>query len=256
MKNIVISMVFLSLTFANAQLETVKAGVYHWDELPVIKTEDRESRKVLEGISPHFEFLEIHATTQFPGAMPSKTHANDDIEECILVKEGKMKVSVEDKSTILEAGDVLLLMPRQMHSLQNVGDTNLTYYVMRYRSKKPMNIERGELNGGTKVFNGDNLEFKPSEKGGGIAYFDRPTSMCERFEMHITQLDKKGPSHKPHTHIETEIILVISGDTEMVIDGETYIGTAGDLYFVNSQLLHGISNTSDEACKYFAFKWN
>ena len=119
-----------------------------------------------------------------------------------------------------------------------------------------MNIERGEQSGGTVIYNSENLEYKPSSKGGGIAYFDRPTSMCERFEMHITELNRKGLSHKPHTHNETEIILVLSGDTEMLIDGKTYNASAGDLYFANSQLLHGISNATDKSCKYFAFKWN
>ncbi|MEN3323155.1 cupin domain-containing protein [Mariniflexile soesokkakense] len=256
MKILVASIILLCVTTANAQLEPVKDGVYNWSELPVNKSEDRESRHILEGVSPHFEYLEIHATTQLPGAKPNKPNSNDDIEECIIVKEGLMKVTNEGKSEIVGPGSVILFMPKEVHTIENVGDTNLTYYIMSYKSKKPMNMERGQINGGSMVFNANHLEFKPSAKGGGIAYFDRPTSMCERFEMHITQLDKKGPSHEPHTHIETEIILLISGNAEMVIDGEIYKGTAGDLFFANSQLLHGVSNADDSPCRYFAFKWN
>lgn len=231
-------------------------GVYKWNELTVITSEDRESRKLLEGVSPHFEYLEIHATTQFPGAKPSTAHANEDIEECILVKEGKMKVSFENESTVLGAGGVLLLMPKQMHSLQNIGDTNLTYYVMRYKSKKPMNIERGQANGGSLLLNVDDLFIKNTERGGATDYFNRPTSMCEKFEMHSTVLNLKGPSHTPHAHVEGEIFLVVSGNTEMTIDGKVYKGSAGDLFFIKSQLMHGMRNATDNPCKYFVFKWN
>lgn len=239
-----------------AQLPPVKSGVYRWVEHPVKLSEDRESRKILEGTSPHFEYLEIHATTQFPGAKPGTAHANEDIEECLIVKEGTMKATIEGQSRILGAGSVILLMPQQMHSLENIGKSNLTYFVMRYRSKKKMDLERGQASGGSLMLNADSLDFKPSARGGGRAYFDRSTAMCERFEMHVTRLNKKGPSHEPHAHIETEIILVLSGKTEMMIDGKEYKGEPGDFYFMNSQLLHGVRNANDEPCSYFAFKWN
>lgn len=238
------------------QLEPVNSGVYKWADHPVKQGEMRESRKILEGSSPHFSYLRIHSTTQFPGAAPSTAHANEEFEECIIVKEGTMKATIEGRSSILEAGGVILLMPQQMHSLENVGDTNLTYYVMKYASKKKMNVARGQASGGSLMLNKDSLVFKRSTRGGGISYFDRPTAMCDRFEMHITQLNQKGPSHKPHAHIETEIILVLSGETEMTIDGNEYQATAGDFYFMDSQLLHGVRNATDQPCSYFAFKWN
>ena len=237
-------------------VNVVNAGVYRWADQPAKVGEDRESRRFLEGTSPYFEYLEIHATTQYPGAKPSPAHANKDIEELIIVKEGEMKATVDGNSTILGAGGVIIIMPQQMQSFKNIGKGNLTYYVMKYRSKKPMNIERGLAAGGSMMLNADSLEFKPSEKGGGRRYFDRPTAMCERLEMHVTQLNKKGPSHDPHSHLETEIILVISGETEMNIEGKEYKAGAGDFYFVNSELFHGVRNASDKPCSYFAFKWN
>ena len=124
-----------------AQTDIVKSGVYKWADHPVRKGEDRESRRIFNGISDHFEYFSMHATTQFPGAKPSNTHVNEDAEECIIVKEGTMKVTIEDQTMVLGPGGVFVLMPHQMHSVQNVGNTNLTYYVMRYRSKKEMNIE-------------------------------------------------------------------------------------------------------------------
>jgi len=238
------------------QLQPINSGVYRWADHPVTIKKDRESRKIVEGTSPHFEYLRIHATTQYPGAKPSNAHANEAHEECIIVKEGKMKVTIEGKSSLLEKGGMFLLMPQQMHTIENVGDSNLTYYVMKYKAKKEMDLERGTNSGGSMVLHADSLTFKRSARGGGVAYFDRPTAMCERFEMHVTHLNKKGPSHKPHAHIETEIILVLSGETEMTIDGKEYQGIPGDFYFMESQLAHGVRNATDEPCSYFAFKWN
>lgn len=246
---------FLTLTIM-AQMEPVNDGVYRWDDHPVTYGEDKESRKILEGSSPCFEYLEIHATTQYPGAKPSTAHANDDIEECIIVKEGVMKVTIEDSSTILGAGGVFLLMPQNTHWVENVGDSNLTYYVMLYKSKKKMDIQRGLTAGGSIMLNADSLTMETNDLGSRRDYFERPTAMCERFEMHVTALNKNASSHEPHTHTESEIVLMLTGESVMNINDKEYKGTAGDLYFMNSSVPHGIHNLTDESCSYFAFGWH
>lgn len=238
-----------------SQLPPVHPGVYRWADRSVKVNGDRESGVFLEGTAPGLEYLRIHATTQYKGAKPSPAHANKDREELVIVKEGTMKATVDGKTKILGAGSVLLIMPQQMQSFENVGDGPLTYYAMQYKSTNLVNLERGIAAGGSMMLNADSLVFKPSEKGGGRAYFDRATAMCERLEMHVTQLNKKGPSHAPHAHAETEIILVISGETEMTIEGKEYKAGVGDFYFVNSELFHGLRNASDTPCSYFAFKW-
>lgn len=256
MKLTIIAALWLLSFSAFAELAAVKSGVYRWAEHPISKSENRESRKILEGSSAHLDYLKIHASTQLVGAKPRPARANKDMEELIIVKEGLVKVTVNNKSEILGAGSVILLMPNDMHSLENVGDTPLTYFVMKYRSKKQVNFARGKNAGGSLVSNINALALTPSKRGAGRRYFDRPTAMCERFEMHTTQLHNKGPSHKPHAHSETEIILVLAGETEMTIDGKPYTATAGDFYFAESQLQHGISNTTDMPASYFAFKWH
>ena len=51
-----------------AQLKEVDSGVYKWSELPIKEGDQRVGRKIMEGVSPHFSFLELHATTQEEGA--------------------------------------------------------------------------------------------------------------------------------------------------------------------------------------------
>lgn len=256
MKKLLLTILLISMSFkGNAQLSEVESGVYKWAELPIKEGHQRIGRKIMKGSSPHFEFLGIHATTQEKGAKPSPPHTQKNKEELIIIKEGLMKMTLDGKSKILPAGSIILIPPMVEQSMENVGDGPMTYYVMIFQSKKAMNLERGVDAGGSMFMNFDDLEFETTSKGGRIHYFERPTAMCEKFEMHVTQLNKKGPSHKPHAHVDSEIILVIEGQTEMIIDGNTYTGSEGDLFLMKSNEFHGISNATNTPCRYFAFRW-
>ncbi len=238
-----------------AQLNPVGSGVFHWNDLPVKKDGLREGRKITEGTTPEFEYFEIHATTQAKGAVPRPVHTQKDIEELIIVKEGTLKCSIGNKTAVLGKGGVLLIPPLESQVFENIGDGPLSYYVLMFRSKKPMDMERSAKGGGTLLINVDTLVYKEANNRGTRKYFERPTAMCDNYEMHITYLKAKGPSHAPHQHVDTEIILVIDGETEMTIDGKHYTAGPGDLYIMESGKMHGISNASDKPCGYFAFKW-
>ncbi|WP_373519693.1 cupin domain-containing protein [Pricia sp.] len=238
-----------------AQLKQVDSGIYKWAELPTKEGNQRVGRKIMEGSSPHFSFLEIHATTQDKGAKPAPPHTQKNIEELVIVKEGRLKLTMNGKSDVLPEGSVGLIPPLTEQSMENVGDVPLTYYIMMFTSKKDMDIQRGQEAGGPLSINFDDLKPEKTGKGQSISYFERPTAMCEYFEMHVTQLDRKGPSHKPHSHVESEIIIVVEGEAEMTINGEAYQGTKGDLFFVKSNEIHGISNIGENPCRYYAFKW-
>ncbi len=138
-------------------------------------------------------------------------------------------------TSILGAGSVLLIPPLASQTFENIGDGPLTYYVFVFRSKKPMDIERSNKAGGALLLNYDSLAYKESNNKGTRKYFDRPTAMCENYEMHITYLKDKGPSHTPHQHTDTEIILIIDGNTEMTIDGKSYKAGPGDLYIAGKR---------------------
>lgn len=238
-----------------AQLQPVGSGVFNWNSLPVKKEAWRESRKIAEGTTAEFEYFEIHATTQMKGAAPRPAHTQKDIEELIIIKEGSMKCSVGGKIAVLGKGSVLLIPPLQEQVFENIGNGPLTYYVMMFRSRKPMNMQRSDSVGGALLLNHDSLAYTEKNNKGNRKYFDRPTAMCANYEMHITYLKQKGPSHAGHQHVDTEIILVIDGEAEMDIDGKHYSGSSGDMFIVESGKMHQVGNASDKPCSYFAFKW-
>jgi quercetin dioxygenase-like cupin family protein len=238
-----------------AQLSPISSGVYHWADLPVKKDKLRESRKILEGTTSEFEYFRVHATTLYKGAEPRPAHTQDSLEELIIIKEGILTCTIGNKIASLGPGSVLLIPPQESQIFENKTDGPVTYYVFMFRSKKPMNRDRSMQAGGSLLLNYDSLSYKEANNRGTRKYFDRPTAMCENYEMHITYLKLKGPSHAPHQHVDTEIILMIDGETEMMIDGKTYHAGPGDFYIAESGKLHGISNTDDKPCSYFAFKW-
>jgi mannose-6-phosphate isomerase-like protein (cupin superfamily) len=255
MKIVLTCLLHIMAINAFTQMQPVTSGVYHWNELPVTKGDQREGRKIVAGTTAEFDYFSIHATTHEKGAKPRPAHAQKDKEELIIVKEGTMKCTIGDQTKTIGPGSVMLIPPLAMQTFENVGNGPLTYYVFVFHSKKPMDLERSKNAGGIMILHVDSLPFKKTEKGGSRKYFERPTAMCEYYEMHVTQLANAGPSHAPHQHIETEIILMIEGNTSMVIDGKTYTAGPGDLYIAESGKMHGITNTSDKPCSYFAFKW-
>lgn len=238
-----------------AQLQPIGSGVFRWSELAVKKDAQREGRRIAQGTTNEFEYFEMHATTQYKGAPPRPAHMQDSLEELVIIKEGIAKCIIGDTTAILGAGSVLLIPPHVMQQFENTGSGPLTYYVFMFRSRKGINIERNNIAGGRLLLNHDSIPYKETNNKGTRKYFDRPTAMTENFEMHITYLKEKGPSHAPHQHVDTEIILIIDGQSEMMIDGKTFKAGPGDLYIAESGKIHGISNATDTPSSYFAFKW-
>lgn len=256
MKSIILFISFIALCIdCNAQAARIPSGVYHWADVPVTKTADGEIREFMKGSTAECSLLEIHATTQPKGAAATPPHAQKDIEEFIIVTEGTMKAMIGEKSENLGNGSALLVPPLQMLSIENAGDGALTYYTLQFRSKQPMDLQRSAKAGGALMINSLTLQFKPSDIGGSIKYLQRPTAMLNELEMHMTELKPKTPSHPPHKHIDSELILMLDGHTEQFINGKNYQGTAGDMYLMNSNEMHGIKNIEDASCLYLAIRW-
>lgn len=255
-RNILLILIIQLMTISStAQLKPIGSGVFHWNEFPVKKDGLRESRKILEGSTYEFEYFGMHATTQQKGAVPRPPHAQKNLEELIIIKEGTLKCTIGDQTATLGAGSVLLIPPHEMQTFENTGDGPVTYYVLVFRSKKPLDMERCKKAGGTLLINADTVAYAEKNDKGTRKYFDRPSAMCENYEMHTTTLKKKGPSHAAHQHVDTEIILIISGEVEMTIDGTSYKGGSGDFFIAESGKMHGVSNATNDPCTYFAFKW-
>ena len=256
MKQLFILFLLMSTTSLFAQkTDSLISNVYHWNMLEVKKEDTRIRRQVLEGKTFALSQFEIHASTLEPGKAPHPPHVHDDFEELIIVKEGQIKITIGEKSKILGAGSIAFAMPGDEHGIENAGNTEATYFILKYKGKLPLNLERAKLGGGSFMLDWNELKTDNTGKGYRRDFFNRATSQLNQFEMHTTALNADSVSHAPHTHIQEEIILILRGNVEMFIDGKLYKGAAGDLYFISANVPHALKNIGKEQCEYFAFQW-
>jgi (S)-ureidoglycine aminohydrolase len=80
--------------------------------------------------------------------------------------------------------------------------------------------------------------------------------MLHRFDIHVTQLNPGFKSHDPHTHKNEEIILLLDGNGVMQIGETKQPCGPNDAVFLNSLVLHNITNTGTVPALYFAIQWN
>lgn len=240
--------------FGQDALKPIEAKIYHWADAPVSKKENMEQRPLLEGSSVAFKHIKIHATTVYPNQAPHPGHRHDE-EEMIIIKEGELTVTVEGKTQLLGAGSVALFMSGEEHGFENKSNRNVTYYVMRYESREPLNIERGKQAGGSFMINWKDVPFQTHDKGGIRRFFDKGTSMSKRFEMHVTTLKEGMESHPPHTHKAAEILLPIDNIAEEHIAGTWLKAGIGDIIFLESNVPHAIRNIGKRTVTYFAFQF-
>lgn len=237
-----------------AQVSEVKSTVYQWKDLKVEKENDRERRPILKGSTRDFSDLEIHASTLAVGKAPHPGHKHADKEELVIVWKGKLKITINDRTKVVGPGSVALVLPGDEHGFENGGDEPVTYYVLVYKSTLPMDLSRGKQAGGSFILDREDIPFVEHDKGGIRRYFDKPTAMCSRFEMHVTTLKKGLKSHDPHTHRSGELLLLKRGEANMYIDGDYSDASPGALVFLESEIPHALENVGDDSCEYFAFQ--
>jgi len=181
---------------------------------------------------------------------------SNNIERFYIVKTGLASILLNDKNTTLNRGSVVSVLPGDIIEIENKEQIPLEIYEMSYQSNSTVNIERGEKAGGSFITHWDDITFKATEKGGVRQFFDRPTAMLNRFDIHVTQLNVGFKSHDPHTHVNEEIILMLDGNAEMQIGNDHQKANPGDVVMLNSMILHNLTNVGKTPCLYFAIQWN
>jgi len=256
MKAILIFLLQTTIVFTvSAQQDTLPARVYQLSKIATVKDSSRDRIQIMDGSTSVLANTEAHLTTLAPGkaAHPPHTHTNQ--EELIVVKEGLLKVTIKGSSKLLSAGGLAYSLPGDEHGAVNAGKTKAVYYIVKYTTHNPVNAERGARSGGSILQNWNEPKVDKTDRGERRQFFNRPTSLFEKFDMHATTLQKGAVSHLPHTHRQEEIILIKSGNVSMQIGDKHYPATTGDLIFLPTGVPHALENTGNGTTTYFAFQW-
>lgn len=245
-------LIFLLPLITIAQKDSVLSGVYNFVQ-PLGKMDKISSLVMLEGKTHDFEWLQV-TSNLILSTEKIKQQVPKNEEHALILKSGLFSIQIGDSVFTATGGSMAVMVPGQKYSIS--CSTPGTYYIMKYRSKTPVDAERMKANSKSFVKNYDSIVYKPNNRGGGRKdFFERPTVVQKRFEMHITTLKEGLASHDPHTHRAEEIILMIRGETEMILGDKTYKGNDGDFYYAGSNVLHGIKNTGTSACMYYAIQF-
>jgi len=256
MKSLLLVYLVISTFSIKAQkTDSLPPHVYRWDSLEAKKQNGWTRRSIIEGSTTSLSWFEVTAITLEPGKASPPSSAYYDVEELLIIKEGEVNITINGVSKKMGAGSIAFAMPRMVHSLSNAGNTKATCYVLKYKGKLPMDIDRAKRAGGSFMLNWNDLATANTGKGYRRDFFNRPTSQLGQFEMHTTALNAGEESHMPHTHVQEEIILMLRGTVEMYIDGDRYKASPGDVVFLSSRVPHALTNTGEEQCEYFAFQW-
>jgi quercetin dioxygenase-like cupin family protein len=108
-------------------LATPKA--FRFEDLPVVKTANGETRAVMRGVLPTGEAVELHETTLLPGHMPHPPHKHRH-SEFMMVREGEMEFENDGTPERMGPGGVMFAASNVMHGLKNVGTTTANYFVL------------------------------------------------------------------------------------------------------------------------------
>jgi quercetin dioxygenase-like cupin family protein len=104
----------------------------------------------------------------------------------------------------------------------------------------------------SKVYRFDELPVVPRDHGQkDQSVLDGVLATGEALEVHETTLPPGQMPHLPHRHRHSELMLVRDGLLEFNNDGRLERAGPGGVFFVGSNVLHGVKCVGDVAANYY-----
>jgi XRE family transcriptional regulator, regulator of sulfur utilization len=107
--------------------------VFSWLAREAVKTAVGMRRDFFDRPTLTLKNFELHATTVEVGLASHAPHQHPD-EELVLVKEGRLEVTINGTVSWAEAGSVIFFASNDLHGMRNGGDAPVTYHVIRWIS--------------------------------------------------------------------------------------------------------------------------
>src|SRR5882724_6200638 len=128
-----ICVTFSVVTLAQSTRPLLGSSVFEWNSIEAKPTKTGSRRDFFQAPTATLDDLECHVTTLNPGEIPHQPHKHPD-EELVIVKEGTLEVQTTGSTKTAGPGSVIFQASNQMHGMRNIGKTQATYFVIRWKS--------------------------------------------------------------------------------------------------------------------------
>lgn len=129
------SLPFLVKSEAAVPPAALPSATFRFEDLPVRKTGSLVSRQILKGTTHTGFDVDLHESELGPAQTPHSPHQHVH-EELLLIKEGQLEITVNGKTTQLDAGSVAYMASGDLHGWKNSGTTTARYFVMALGTDK------------------------------------------------------------------------------------------------------------------------
>ncbi|HEX7071885.1 MAG TPA: DUF6807 family protein, partial [Rhodothermales bacterium] len=214
--------------------DAVRSGAYRWPSTDMSVATPVSRQMLFEGSTFDLSSLLVDVVVAQAGANVRAPFANPEEETMVIVRNGRIRLTIGDQARELGPGSTAVVEPGDVYGIAPAGGQAASWYEFTYRSKSGVDPARGAAAGGSFAVDWDEVAFEPTQTGGRRQHFDRPTSMLGQFEMHVSTLNGGLTNHATHTHRAEEMVVVIRGDVEMEIGDAHVSASDGDVYFIGS----------------------
>ena len=239
-----------------AQKESLPSSVFEYKMIPSQTVSSGAKKEYVDWNTLFFSSFEVYVKTISNTAAMADEDLDPDSEKLIIIKEGKLAIEGEDFKNVLEERSVVLIPEGKVVKLSSAMGADVSYFLIQWKPNKGRpTAGRLGSNGPIEPFDYQTMEYRENAKGGRRSIRQAPSSTLKELEMHITTLNEGEKSHDPHTHLDEEIILILEGEVEEMINGTPYRLGPGSLIFLASMDPHGIRNSGKGTCEYYAIRF-
>jgi quercetin dioxygenase-like cupin family protein len=106
----------------------------------------------------------------------------------------------------------------------------------------------------SKVYHSSKLPYDGDEKKKGRQFMDGVEHAGFHLEMHETILGAGIQTHDPHKHVHDEIVILVEGTAEALIEGKTDTVETGSVIYFASNQMHSVRNIGATPCRYYVIE--
>lgn len=251
MKKLFYCIFVLALNTAYAQHLPHPSAVFEWEMLPASMKGKVEERKLMDWPTETLDNFSIfHYTLQDSQSM----ELNAGAERLVLVNDGTLGMKIAEEEAALSQRSVGWIPAGKPIRIAVGNGNRASFFIIEWRSDE-VSEEYVPIDTHPVLFDYAALEFRENPRGGRRDVMRAPTQTLRELEMHITTLKEGEKSHDPHVHADEEIILVLEGEVEEMINGTPYRLGPGSVIYLAAFDPHGIRNAGKGNCEYYAIRW-